>query len=85
MESGDILGHEFMGEVVDVGRGVKNVKKGGKIYPLAWDLARELGRVYTLKDERIWAQDNDGPGASFHVALPASLRRDRHAVVASAA
>ena len=37
---------------------VKNVKKGGKIYPLAWDLARELGRVYTLKDERLWLQDN---------------------------
>ncbi len=37
---------------------VKNVKKGGKIYPLAWDLGRELGKVYTLKDEKIWAQDN---------------------------
>lgn len=37
---------------------VKNVKKGGKIYPLAWDIARELGTVYTLKDERIWMQDN---------------------------
>lgn len=37
---------------------VKNVKKGGKIYPLAWDLARELGKVYTLKDEKIWMQDN---------------------------
>lgn len=37
---------------------VKNVKKGGRIYPLAWDLARELGRVYTLKDEKIWLQDN---------------------------
>ena len=37
---------------------VKNVKKGGKIYPLAWDLGRELGKVYTLKDERIWCQDN---------------------------
>lgn len=37
---------------------VKNVKKGGKIYPLAWDIARELGRVYTLKDEKIWMQDN---------------------------
>ena len=37
---------------------VKNVKKGGKIYPLAWDLARELGRVYTLKDEKIWLQEN---------------------------
>jgi DNA modification methylase len=37
---------------------VKNVKKGGKIYPLAWDLARSLGSTYTLKDERIWCQDN---------------------------
>jgi len=37
---------------------VKNVKKGGKIYPLAWDIARELGNTYTLKDERIWLQDN---------------------------
>jgi DNA modification methylase len=37
---------------------VKNVKKGGKIYPLAWDIARELGRMYTLKDEKIWVQDN---------------------------
>lgn len=37
---------------------VKNVKKGGKIYPLAWDLARRLGDTYTLKDERIWCMDN---------------------------
>jgi DNA modification methylase len=37
---------------------VKNVKKGGRIYPLAWDLANRLSRVYTLKDEKIWAQDN---------------------------
>jgi DNA modification methylase len=37
---------------------VKNVKKGGRIYPLAWDIARELGKTYTLKDERLWLQDN---------------------------
>jgi len=37
---------------------VKNVKKGGKIYPLAWDLARNLGQTYTLKDERVWCQDD---------------------------
>jgi DNA modification methylase len=37
---------------------VKNIKKGGRIYPLAWDLGRELGKVYTLKDEKIWCQDN---------------------------
>ena len=37
---------------------VKNVKKGGKIYPLAWDLGKQLNNTYTLKDEKIWCQDN---------------------------
>ncbi len=37
---------------------VKNVKKGGRIYPLAWDIARELGKTYALKDEKLWVQDN---------------------------
>ena len=62
----------FLAKLVDIYRGfkpllrekayltiiVKNVKKGGKIYPLAWDIARELGKTYTLKDEKIWMQDN---------------------------
>jgi DNA modification methylase len=43
---------------------VKNVKKGGRIYPLAWDLAHELGKFFTLKDEKIWCQDNQ-PLAPF--------------------
>jgi hypothetical protein len=37
---------------------VKNIKKGGRIYPLAWDLAQRLGETYVLKDEKIWCQDN---------------------------
>ncbi len=37
---------------------VKNVKKKGKIYPLAWDIARRLEDFYQLKDEKIWCQDN---------------------------
>ncbi len=37
---------------------VKNVKKGGRLYPLAWDLGARLGKVYALKDEKIWVQDN---------------------------
>ncbi len=37
---------------------VKNVKKGPRMYPLAWDLGRRLGEIYILKDERIWCQDN---------------------------
>lgn len=36
---------------------VKNVKKDGTLYPIAWDLARELGKHITLKDEKIWIQD----------------------------
>ena len=31
MEKGDILGHEFMGEVVEVGREVRNLKKGDRV------------------------------------------------------
>jgi threonine dehydrogenase-like Zn-dependent dehydrogenase len=31
MERGDILGHEFMGEVVDVGREVKNLRVGDRV------------------------------------------------------
>lgn len=37
---------------------VKNIKKGGKVYPLAWDLAKALDGIFSLKDERIWCQDD---------------------------
>jgi DNA modification methylase len=36
---------------------LKNIKIQGKIYPLAWDLAKKLSQLFTLKDERIWIQD----------------------------
>ncbi|HIG73496.1 MAG TPA: glutathione-dependent formaldehyde dehydrogenase [Bacteroidetes bacterium] len=38
MEDGDILGHEFMGEVVEVGSEVQNLKKGDRVvvpFPIA--------------------------------------------------
>jgi threonine dehydrogenase-like Zn-dependent dehydrogenase len=38
MERGDILGHEFMGEVVEVGRAVKNLSVGDRVvvpFPIA--------------------------------------------------
>jgi DNA modification methylase len=64
--------HQFLGRLVDIYSSikpflhphayltiiVKNVKKGGTIYPLAWDLAHHLGKTYALKDEKIWCQDN---------------------------
>ena len=31
LESGDVLGHEFMGEVVETGREIKNLKKGDRV------------------------------------------------------
>jgi threonine dehydrogenase-like Zn-dependent dehydrogenase len=38
VKSGDILGHEFMGEVMEVGSGVKNLKAGDRVvvpFPIA--------------------------------------------------
>lgn len=38
MQAGDILGHEFMGEVVDVGPGVGNLRRGDRVivpFPIA--------------------------------------------------
>jgi len=39
---------------------VKNIKKSGKLYPLAWDIASKLSVKYELKDEKIWIQDKIG-------------------------
>src|SRR5712671_2974520 len=38
MKRGDVLGHEFMGEVVEVGRGVNNLNVGDRVvvpFPIA--------------------------------------------------
>ena len=61
MRSGDILGHEFMGEVVEVGRGVANLSKGDRVivpFPIA------CGRCFFCTRD-LWACcDNSNPNAA---------------------
>jgi len=60
MRRGDILGHEFMGEVVDVGRDVEKLKKGDRVvvpFPIA------CGHCMFCKKE-LWSLcDNSNPNA----------------------
>jgi len=62
MRSGDILGHEFMGEVVEVGRGVGNLAKGDRVivpFPIA------CGRCFFCTHD-LWACcDNSNPNAAI--------------------
>jgi hypothetical protein len=37
---------------------VKNIKKGDRHYPLAWDIGKRLGEFFSLQDEKIWCMDN---------------------------
>src|SRR5206468_2430332 len=47
VEAGDIFGHEFMGEVVETGKGTKKVKKGDRVvvaFPIACGSCYQCGR-----------------------------------------
>jgi threonine dehydrogenase-like Zn-dependent dehydrogenase len=47
MKSGDVLGHEFMGEVVEVGAAVKNLKTGDRVvvpFPIACGACAMCGK-----------------------------------------
>jgi len=60
MESGDILGHEFMGEVVEVGKGVKNLQKGDRVvvpFPIA------CGACFACKKGMTSLCENSNPNA----------------------
>jgi threonine dehydrogenase-like Zn-dependent dehydrogenase len=57
---GDILGHEFMGEVVDVGSGVKNLKKGDRIV-VPFCIA--CGHCWFCEQQLFSLCDNSNPNA----------------------
>jgi threonine dehydrogenase-like Zn-dependent dehydrogenase len=62
MESGDILGHEFMGEVVEAGRNVKRVKVGDRIvvpFPIA------CGRCFACEQKMFSVCENSNPNAEM--------------------
>jgi len=60
MERGDILGHEFMGEVVEVGRGVRNLRPGDRVvvpFPIA------CGACTACRSELYSLCENSNPNA----------------------
>lgn len=60
MMRGDILGHEFMGEVVEVGRDVKNLKVGDRVvnpFPIA------CGGCYFCQESLYSLCENSNPNA----------------------
>ncbi len=60
MEKGDILGHEFMGEVVEVGRGVENLQMGDRVV-VPFTIA--CGRC-NFCQQNLWSLcDNSNPNA----------------------
>jgi len=60
MKKGDILGHEFMGEVVDLGREVKNLKIGDRVVV---PFTISCGQCFFCKKE-LWSLcDNSNPNA----------------------
>ncbi len=60
MEQGDIVGHEFMGEVVEVGREVKKLKKGDRVV-VPFTIA--CGSCFFCKKQLWSACDNTNPNA----------------------
>lgn len=60
MESGDIVGHEFMGEVIETGRGVQNLQKGDRVvvpFPIA------CGSCFSCQHGLFSVCENSNPNA----------------------
>src|SRR5881396_4118971 len=66
MKPGDVLGHEFMGEVVEAGPEVKNLAKGDWVV-VPFTIA--CGRCFFCERE-LWSLcDNSNPNASISESL----------------
>ena len=62
MEKGDILGHEFMGEVVELGSGVTTLKIGDRVvvpFPIA------CGNCYFCEEQQHSLCENSNPNAAM--------------------
>ena len=66
MQKGDILGHEFMGEVVEVGREVKNLTRGDRVV-VPFTIA--CGQCFFCKRELWSCCDNSNPNAGMAALL----------------
>ena len=60
MEKGDILGHEFMGEVMEVGREVKNLKVGDRVVV---PFAIACGQCWQCRHRNFSLCENSNPNA----------------------
>ncbi|MBI2689346.1 MAG: glutathione-dependent formaldehyde dehydrogenase [Acidobacteria bacterium] len=60
MERGDILGHEFMGEVVEVGAQVRNLKRGDRVV-VPFTIC--CGKCYFCQSQQWSLCDNTNPNA----------------------
>jgi threonine dehydrogenase-like Zn-dependent dehydrogenase len=66
MEKGDILGHEFMGEVVEVGHSVRKLKKGDRVV-VPFTIA--CGNCFFCQRDLWSACDNTNPNSEAAEAL----------------
>ncbi len=66
MQAGDILGHEFMGEVVEVGSGVKNLSVGDRVVV---PFAIACGACGYCREGLTSLCDNSNPNAEMAEAL----------------